>query len=288
MATRLQNLKKIAALIVALLAISLGVNAQTWYIMGQYMWSPPNPQGTYEETHYQAEDVDINGMEYHTIYVQNDATGTTLAGAYRNEGNQVYYCKWNGSDYDEETTLYDYDLEEGDFFNELDAHPMIVTEISVITDDNGVERRKFTFEFIGLPDETEYWIEGVGSSKGFINMGVYTPTEDGAIFHLLCYHVGENLIYTNPEYNMCDIDEVEENLTDNNISIYPNPAKNIVKILNDNDLQISNIEIFDLTGRMVLNTEKANDIDISSLPDGQYFVRITGETTIVKKLFILK
>ena len=285
MATLLQNLKKIAVLAVALLAISLGVNAQTWYIMGEYIWSPPNPQGTYEETHYQAEDVEINGMEYHTIYVQGQGV---LLGAYRNEGNQVYYCKWNGSSYDEEVMLYDYDLEEGDFFNDGDPHPMIVTEVSTIIDENGVSRKKFTFEFINLEDETEFWIEGVGSSKGFVNMGNYTPTSQGAIFHLLCYHVGDDLIYTNPEYNTCDIDEVEENLAENNISIYPNPAKDFVKILNDNTLNISYVEIFDLTGRKVLNAEKANDIDISSLPEGQYFVKIIGETTIVKKLFILK
>ena len=104
MVTRLQNFKKIAALTVALLAISLGVNAQTWYIMGEYIWSPPHPQGTYEETHYQAEDTEINGMEYHTIYVQEQGV---LLGAYRNEDNQVYYCKWNGSTYEEERMLYD-------------------------------------------------------------------------------------------------------------------------------------------------------------------------------------
>ena len=285
MTKSLQNIRKIAALTVALLAISLGVNAQTWYIMGEYIWSPPHPQGTFEETHYQAENVEIGGMEYHTIYIQGEGT---LLGAYRNEDNQVYYCKWNGSSYDEEVMLYDYDLEEGDFFNDSDEHPMQVTEVSTITDNNGVSRKKITFQFIGLEDETEYWIEGVGSSKGFINSGNYTPTSDGAIFHLLCYHVGENLIYVNPVYNSCDIDDIEENGFENSVSIYPNPANEVIKILNDNNLSISGIEIIDLMGRTIMNVENCDEINVSDLAEGQYFVKIYGESNIVKKLFISK
>ena len=285
MAKTLQNIRKIAALTVAMLAISLGVNAQTWYIMGEYIWSPPHPQGTFEETHYQAENVEIGGMEYHTIYVQGEGT---LLGAYRNEDNQVYYCKWNGSSYDEEVMLYDYDLEEGDFFNDSDEHPMQVTEVTTITDNNGVSRKKLTFQFIGLEDETEYWIEGVGSSKGFVNSGNYTPTPDGAIFHLLCYHVGENLIYVNPVYNNCDVDDIEENGFESNVSIYPNPANEVIKILNDNNLSISGIEIIDMMGRTLMNVENCDEINVSELPEGQYFVKIYGELTIVKKLFISK
>lgn len=287
MATLLQNLKKMAALTVALLAISLGINAQSWFIMGEYIWSPPHPQGTYEMIHYQAEDTEINGMEYHTIYIQGQGT---LLGAYRNEDNQVYYCKWNGSSYDEEIMLYDYDLEVGDYFNDEDEHPMQVTGVSTITDHNGTLRKKIDFRFIGLENETEYWIEGVGSNRGFIYMGQYAPDPngDGDIFHLLCYHIGENLIFTNPEYNTCDIDEIEENMTENGISIYPNPANNVVKILNDNNLNIIKIEIVDLTGRIVLSTEKNADINVSELTEGQYFMKIIGESTIVKKLFIVK
>ena len=253
--------------------------------MGEYIWSPPHPQGTFEETHYQAENVEIGGMEYHTIYIQGEGT---LLGAYRNEDNQVYYCKWNGSSYDEEVMLYDYDLEEGDFFNDIDEHPMQVTEVSTITDNNGVSRKKITFQFIGLEDETEYWIEGVGSSKGFINSGNYTPTSDGAIFHLLCYHVGENLIYVNPVYNSCDIDDIEENGFENSVSIYPNPANEVIKILNDNNLSISGIEIIDLMGRTIMNVENCDEINVSDLAEGQYFVKIYGESNIVKKLFISK
>ena len=142
--------------------------------------------------------------------------------------------------------------------------------------------------YIGLDEETEYWIEGVGSSRGFVNSGRYEPTSDGAIFHLLCYHEDWRIIYMNPVYNTCDVDEIAENAAGNGVSVYPNPASEIVNILNDSDLNITSVEIIDLTGRMVLSTESCNNIDVTMLPEGQYFVKIIGQTTIVKKLSIIK
>ena len=280
----LLNIKKAAILAIALIAVSFGAKAQSWYIMGEYLYSPPNPQGTFEELHYQAEDVEINGMDYHTIYIQGQGV---LLGAYREEGAQVYYCKWNGSEYDDEELLYDYELEEGDFFNDTDEHPMMVTNVSSITDFNGVERRKYEFSFIGLEDETEYWIEGVGSNRGFVYRGVYTPTNDGAVFHLLCYHVDDDLIFLNPEYNACDIDEIEES-GENGINIYPNPASNVVRVLNETNAPVNKIEIIDLLGRVVTSIDNSDFIDVSGLTEGQYLVKIYGESTLIRKLTIAK
>lgn len=283
MGKNLLKLKKAAILAIALIAVSFGAKAQSWYIMGEYLFSPPNPQGTFEELHYQAEDVTIGGLEYHTIY-SNGARG--LLGAYREDGAQVYYCAWNGSSYDEEELLYDYDLEEGDFFNDTDEHPMMVTSVTTVTDLNGVERKVFEFMFLGLEEESEYWIEGVGSNRGFIYRGVYTPTDDGAVFHLLCYHVGDELIYLNPEYNACDIDEINEN-SKNGINIYPNPANNVVRVLNETNAPINKIEIIDLLGRVVMSSN-SDFIDVSGLSEGQYLVKIYSETTLMRKLTIAK
>lgn len=280
----LLSVKKAVILTLVLIAVSMGAKAQSWYIYGEYIWSPPNPQGTFEELHYQAEDVEINEMEYHTIYIQGQGV---LLGAYRNEGAQVYYCKWNGSDYDDEELLYDYELVVGDFFNDTDVHPMMVTAVTHITDFNGVERRKIEFTFIGLEDETEYWIEGVGSNRGFLNRGAYNPTDEGAVFSLLCYHEGDNLIFVNPEYNVCDIDEIEEN-DKTGISIYPNPATGVVRVLNEGGAPITKIEVIDLLGRVVASTHDSVFIDVSNLTEGQYLIKIYGETITLRKLSIAK
>lgn len=291
MASFLQNLRKFAVLAIVTLSISLSLNAQEWYILGKYMWSAPHPTGEFREIHYVGEDVVIVGLEYQTIYIQNPNSGTSLAGAFRNEDEQVYYCKWNGSSYDEEVLLYDYSLEVGDTFNDEDDHWMQVTEVSTITDLLGVHRKKLTFKFNGLEDATEFWIEGVGSSKGFMYVGMYEPVHnsDGEMYHLLCYHLDSDVAFVNPEYNECDLPySTAENTVGSNVTIYPNPASDFVNILNDNKLNITNIEIIDLTGRIVMSTDKAQNINISKLSEGQYFVKIYSESTIVKKLFITK
>ena len=289
MTKHLQHLTKIVALIVATIVLSLNINAQTWYIYGVYTWSAPHPVGDFHEYHYQGDAVTIGGLEYNTIYVDSEVNGNYLDGAYRNDENQVYYCKWNGASYDDEVLLYDYDLEVGDFFLDDSDHPMQVTEVSTIIDNNGISRKKISFSFSGLTDVTEFWIEGVGSNRGFMHVGQWEADHDsdGEMYHLLCYHVNDDVIFVNPEYNTCDIDEIEENSIDN-ISIYPNPANEVIKILNDNNLNITSIEIIDLTGRTVISTENCEEINISELSEGQYFVKISGETTIVKKLFIIK
>ena len=291
MTKRLQNLKKIAVLAIAAIAISLNLNAQTWYIYGEYTWSAPHPVGTFHEYHYQGEQVAISGMDYTTIYVNSDVNGQYLDGAFRNEDNQIYYCKWNGSSYDDEVLLYDYDLEVGEFFNDDNDHPMQVTEVTTIIDNNGVSRKKITFTFLGLQNVTEFWVEGVGSNRGFMHVGQWEADHDseGEMYHMLCYHVDDNVIFVNPEYNTCDIDDIEENNVDNGISVYPNPAKDFVKILNNNNLNIKNIEIVDIFGRTVISTDKFDDIDVSELSEGQYFVKINDEeSSSVRKLFISK
>lgn len=291
MMKRLHFLTRFAALIAAVFAISLNINAQEWYIYGVYTWSAPHPVGTFHEHHYEGEAVTIGGLEYQTIYVQSEVNGNYLDGAYRNEDNQIYYCKWNGTAYDDEVLLYDYDLEEGDFFLDDSDHPMQVTEVSTITDLNGVARKKITFSYIGLPDVTEFWIEGVGSNRGFMHVGMWEAAHDsdGEMYHLLCYHVNNNVSYVNPEYNDCDLPYgIDENMVENDVNIYPNPANQEVNILINNGSHVSSVEIIDLTGRVMLKSEKAVGIDISELTEGQYFVKISGETSIVRKLFIIK
>ena len=290
MTKRLQHFTRFAMIAIAMLAISLNLNAQTWYICGEYTWSAPHPVGTFHEFHQQGEQVVISGMEYTTIYVDSEVNGQYLDGAFRNEDNQIYYCKWNGASYDDEVLLYDYDLEVGEFFNDESDHPMQVTEVTTITDNNGMSRKKISFVFLGLEDVTEFWIEGVGSNRGFMHVGQWEADHDseGEMYHMLCYHVDSDVIYVNPEYDTCDIDDIEENMADNGLSIYPNPANASIKVLNDNNFNINGVEILDVTGRIVMSTDKSDDIDISNLPEGQYFVKLIGESTIVRKLSVVK
>jgi len=72
----------------------------------------------------------------------------------------------------------------------------------------------------------------------------------------------------------------------NAISIYPNPTRGELRIRNY-ELGIKSIRIFDLSGFNVFST-KQTSLDISYLPAGMYFVKITTEKGVVTKKIVKK
>ena len=85
-----------------------------------------------------------------------------------------------------------------------------------------------------------------------------------------------------------DIDDVELN---NQISIYPNPAKDILTV-ESGELKIDKIEIFDLTGKTLLTTHYSllttNSIDVSNLSNGIYLLQIYSDMGVLNKKIIIK
>lgn len=83
---------------------------------------------------------------------------------------------------------------------------------------------------------------------------------------------------------------VEETpLSDFTITLYPNPASDYITINNNSDKAISNITIFDATGKMVLNfNENVNNINLKNLSAGIYFALINIDNQIIKKEIIKK
>ncbi len=68
----------------------------------------------------------------------------------------------------------------------------------------------------------------------------------------------------------------------NDIQIFPNPSKNIFKIKGDN---ISDIEVLNMAGAVVLKNTDITQIDMSSQKSGIYLAKIKqGNKTVVKKL----
>jgi hypothetical protein len=64
----------------------------------------------------------------------------------------------------------------------------------------------------------------------------------------------------------------------NKITIYPNPVSEKINIQNLNKLNISNIKIFNMLGKVVLSTLNSTEIiDVSSLVNGIYILSIKSE-----------
>lgn len=65
------------------------------------------------------------------------------------------------------------------------------------------------------------------------------------------------------------------NITSNNeVKVYPNPARNIVYIASATDV---NVSLCDVTGRIVAIAQKANEINVAQLPKGLYILTVISE-----------
>jgi hypothetical protein len=72
--------------------------------------------------------------------------------------------------------------------------------------------------------------------------------------------------------------------------IYPNPASAALTITNHKGLAISNLEILDINGKVILSGKPTqqlqNEIDLTALQTGMYIVRIKCEDQMLSKRFI--
>ncbi len=99
---------------------------------------------------------------------------------------------------------------------------------------------------------------------------------------------GYRLIVTDPEGNFAVYEDtilgIDENRV-NNVSIFPNPTKNILYLYSENQFIIS-ATIYSLSGKRLISTVGNPDaINVASLSEGIYFLEITTEKgSEVKKI----
>ena len=83
-----------------------------------------------------------------------------------------------------------------------------------------------------------------------------------------------------------------ENLIEGSYKLFPNPANSEINILSLNNSNYYNIEIHDLTGRIVKieNSRTSNNttLDVSDLKSGNYIIKITDNNGKVESLKLIK
>lgn len=79
-----------------------------------------------------------------------------------------------------------------------------------------------------------------------------------------------------------------ENQIFSSFSIFPNPAADIIFI--DTEKQFEYIEIFDINSRLIFRKKFAQNLDISTLENGIYFIKLTSKNSSgsVQKLLITR
>lgn len=222
------------------------------------------------------------GVEKHTYYfniqgdsVVNDINYKIVRGNYfeplliREDSTKVYVL----DDLYPERVLYDFSLKVGDtivqktmFGNDYD---WVVQEIDSIEIES-VYRKQIHLDHINynLPDT---WIEGIGSTYGLVTPGNFVIDAGTA---LLCVKRDFQNIYSNPAYDTCYIyASVEKTSTDKSlITIYPNPAKEILHL--KSDLELESYRILDISGKLIKTGMLTQDykIELSEIRAGFYII----------------
>ena len=240
-----------------------------WYTLDAQVCSPQPLKGYNTLVHRIADDTLIDGVRYTKVMqTVNDVGTPTLAALLREEDGKVWERYLYGST---DVLLYDFTANLGDSLVCGYGDYFVLDSIS-IEQIGGVDRKKFWFgleyDFIGDPYAMETWIEGIGSDLGLLFCGSYFFC--GGYYRALCFHQNGELVWQNPEYNACLITDVEE-IHDNELTVYPNPANNLVCI---NGVEAAEVQVYNAIGQMVKTVRGTNEIDVVDLAEGVYLVRI--------------
>lgn len=168
-----------------------------------------------------------------------------------------------------------------------DPHPSqfnngcLVESIETVTFD-AMQLKKVLGTNTGSNSGTMEGIGDIGIPCGFIFEGV---------FYLNCYTKQNNTLqfgtidcalFPMPQRQSLDLNAY----SNQNFSIYPNPAKNSLTISSKQNVSISEVTIYNILGQLVETIHNSNNIDVSSLKTGNYFIKITSDKGSASSKFI--
>jgi hypothetical protein len=76
-------------------------------------------------------------------------------------------------------------------------------------------------------------------------------------------------------------------LNNNNVVVYPNPAKDVVYVQLNGNTIADKIELFDVTGRSILSTTNSNSINTSTVSKGVYVIKVSSGNSLIQKQVII-
>jgi hypothetical protein len=195
---------------------------------------------------------------------------------------KVYFVDYQQT---QEKLFYDFDIATGDTAHlEYINIPMdfIVDSTSTVMINN--QPRNI---FYLRPENSVYfyyqtWIEGIGSLDELLIMRAPQTDYDS---DLLCFHENDTLKYYNPNFTDCYYESVgmTEYNAQSRITLSPNPTdgKFTIGFPGQFTYDGATVLITDISGKTVaarqFNPNENAEMDLTELPAGLYFVRVTGK-----------
>ena len=260
---------------------------RTWNVISVALVGPTSWDTTYSTLTYEfSGDTIIDSHTYLKLNKSNEEFPSNWNLCwYMREDNEKKIWGRTKSDNDE-MLMYDFSVESGDsVLVGFDPVYLFVDSITELVLSQTV-RKKYWLSCKSMPEYSETWIEGIGSSKGICWSG--SAMVVGGWYYALCMSENGDIIYKNPNYESCylitGISEIDRQI----IQIYPNPAKDLLRIENNNNIEINSISLTNINGQIIKKFDPNNtQLDISEISSGLYLLKLSyknGEFT--KKIII--
>jgi hypothetical protein len=130
---------------------------------------------------------------------------------------------------------------------------------------------------------------GIGKVTAKNSSNTYTYTDnEGVNEDVIYYRLRMVDLDGNSKYS--NVAAVKYNSVDKGISIYPNPARDLLTISNSENVQNATIRIINSTGKTIMSSAnrsgKKLNVDISSIPPGSYFVQLLNDGNVSTLKFV--
>ena len=262
---------------------------------GEWYYEIQNDDGTITYQHLEyAADTTIGTerpkiiVRTNTIYDRDEFTEITHEYILE-EGNVVYW--WN-KDLEEFTTLYDFAAETGDEWEIKVGTESILVHVDSV---GMFEYEGNTRKMLHISDAEDLFsgdiVVGYGHLTSFFPERLMNRGKGYRVEGLRCYWVGDALLYHNGDQD-CDaiyaelhngINEDGPSTGSGTFAVYPNPTDGIlfVQTLRATSLPNQTYRITNLMGQTLLKgriSAETQQIDITSLPSGMYFISVGGQT----------
>lgn len=181
--------------------------------------------------------------------------------------------------------FFDGTSEEVDFTIE-NSDPVTITEITASSEIVVLPEGLVDFSIVDDGATDYLWDFGDGNtstdqtpSHTYTEAGTYTVTCTASNDN--CSETSTLTIEVGTTVSIRDINDA--------LVIYPNPAQEVLNIKLENNRSAENISLIDLSGRTVAEVSQNNQISVSHLANGTYFVRVVdGANHWMKKIQVIR
>ncbi len=190
-------------------------------------------------------------------------------------------------------TIYNYNWHIGDTVFSRPNDGCFITLTDTMTTEFAGKNR-FVQEIQGHHYMQLKYYEGIGSNAGLLDPYFYCRV--GVYRYLVCYYKNDELLYQNPDFSNCYINNLPNSISNqavSNYEIYPNPFNDDL-VLNKKDQESDLVTTFELYNNMGVLLKKIKlqhptvHINVSAYTSGIYYYRLYSKNQNLQKGILIK